>query len=189
MIAIAESLLREIRALQHKKTRLLIAVDGRCAAGKSTLAELLQKTLSCGVIHMDHFFLRPCQRTDERLREPGGNVDRERFAGEVLAPLARGLDFSYRPYDCRRMDFGAPIAVPAHAICIVEGAYSCHPELRDRYDLRVFLSVEPEEQLERIRRRNGDARVAEFQQKWIPLEERYFALCRVREHCDLLYTT
>ena len=70
--------------------RLLVAVEGGSASGKTTLAALLARVYDCSVFHMDDFFLRPEQRTGERLAEPGGNVDRERFAEEVLRPLTGG---------------------------------------------------------------------------------------------------
>lgn len=189
MEKIVESVLRNIEAIKQEKPHLLIAIDGRCAAGKTTLAARLQEVLACNVIPMDHFFLRPEQRTSERLREPGGNIDYERFLEEALLPLTRGEDFSYRPYDCRCQDFGEAISIQAKAVNIIEGSYSCHPALRNRYDLRIFLSVDPEEQLWRIRQRNGDALVADFKGKWIPLEEQYFLLCRIREQCDLYCQT
>ncbi|MBS7324987.1 MAG: (d)CMP kinase, partial [Angelakisella sp.] len=37
----------------------VIALDGRAAAGKSTLAAALAETLQAAVIHMDDFFLPP----------------------------------------------------------------------------------------------------------------------------------
>ena len=73
------ALLRRIRALAAAQPRVLVAIDGRCTAGKTTLAASLQAQLECNVFHMDDFFLRPEQRTPERLRQPGGNVDFERF--------------------------------------------------------------------------------------------------------------
>ena len=64
---------------------------------------------------MDHFFLRPEQRTPERLRTPGENVDHERFLEEVLCPLRAGRVFWYRPFDCsvqpaRRSGKGAGVS-------------------------------------------------------------------------------
>ena len=41
---------------------------------------------------MDDFFLRPEQRRPERFAEPGGNVDRERFAAEVLVHTGPAFD-------------------------------------------------------------------------------------------------
>jgi uridine kinase len=166
---------------------MLIAIDGRCAAGKTTLAARLQELILCNVIHMDHFYLRPLQRTAERLNEPGGNVDYERFLEEVLLPLKGSGDFSYRPYDCQSQGFGESVYINANAVNVVEGSYSCHPALRGYYDLRIFLSVSPEEQKRRIRQRNGDAQAADFINKWIPLEEQYFLSYNVQENCDLCY--
>lgn len=96
------ALLLRIRALAAALPRVLVAIDGRCAAGKTTLAASLQAQLACNVFHMDDFFLRPEQRTPERLRQPGGNVDFERFLTEVLRPLRDGAPVTYRPYDCER---------------------------------------------------------------------------------------
>ena len=136
---------------------------------------------------MDHFFLRPEQRTEERFAEPGGNVDRERFLDEVLLPLRAGKPFSYRPFDCHTLSLAAPISVPPAALYVIEGSYSCHPALREHYGLTVFLDVSPEEQLRRIRIRNGPEGARRFAERWIPLEERYFAVFDVRGHCTLRY--
>ncbi|MEI3593674.1 MAG: DUF3842 family protein [Lachnospiraceae bacterium] len=57
----------------------IIAIDGRCAAGKTTLAARLAKELGGDVIHMDDFFCRLTLRTQERRSEPGGNVHYERI--------------------------------------------------------------------------------------------------------------
>lgn len=163
---------------------LLVAIDGRCASGKSTLGEQLHRQHGWPVIHMDDFFLRPEQRTQARYAVPGENIDHERFEAEVLRPLHRDGCAAYRPFDCGAMALGALVAVPAAPVVLVEGSYACHPALRPYYDLRVFLTVPPQEQLRRIRARNGEyARV--FQEKWIPLEESYFSACRVAEQCEL----
>lgn len=180
-----KAVLRKIKALSRINQHLLIAIDGRCAAGKSTLAAHLQDSLNCNVITMDHFFLRSEQRTSERLREPGGNVDRERFLDEVLKPLMQGKAFSYRPFDCHRQVYGEAILVPAKSINIIEGSYSCHPALREQYDFRIFLTIDVAEQLRRIRQRNGESGAERFRDIWIPLEEQYFSFYRVQEQCDI----
>lgn len=38
---------------------LVVAIDGRCAAGKSSFAQKLQEETGCNVVSMDHFFLPP----------------------------------------------------------------------------------------------------------------------------------
>lgn len=93
-----------IKNAKKPEQRWLIAIDGRCAAGKTTLASLLQNEIGCTVFHMDDFFLRPEQRTPERLSTPGGNVDDERFLSEVLLPLKSGAEWiAFRAFDCSSM--------------------------------------------------------------------------------------
>ena len=145
----------------------------------------LQAQLACNVFHMDDFFLRPEQRTPERLRQPGGNVDFERFLTEVLRPLRDGAPVTYRPYDCRTQQLCAPVHAEARPVNLIEGSYSCHPALWDLYDLHVFLSVSPEEQRRRIAVRNGEKMLPMFTNVWIPMEEAYFAQFRVAERADL----
>lgn len=181
-----EEALALIEAARAEKERLIVAIDGPCASGKTTLAASLAGILACPVIHMDHFFLRPEQRTPERLLEPGGNLDRERFAEEVLHPLSKGISFAYRPLICRTMTLGEPIEVPASPVILVEGSYSCHPDLRDTYDLRLFSSVDPDEQKRRLLAREGEAKCKVFKEKWIPMENTYFQACAVPDCCHVL---
>lgn len=166
---------------------LLIAIDGRCGAGKTTLASRLKEKTGCNVIHMDHFFLRPQQRSEERLREPGGNVDYERFLEEVMVPFSQGQNFSYRRYDCKKGVFSEQVPVNPGELTVVEGSYSCHPRLWDYYAIRVFLDVEKKEQLRRIGCREGEEALARFRDIWIPLEERYFDAYKIREKCDFYF--
>lgn len=189
MDKIVFALLSRIAKLHSKQRQMLLAIDGRCAAGKTTLAANLQAKTGCVVLHMDHFFLQPDQRTEERLRQPGGNVDYERFQREVLLQLKEGRPFSYRPFDCHRLEMGQPIQIVPTPLAIVEGSYSCHPRLWDFYDLRIFLTIHPQEQLRRIEKRNGRAEVVPFQDKWIPMEETYFTAYSIQERCDFRFQT
>ena len=187
------AVLQAVQALPQGRQPLIVALDGRCASGKTTLAALLQQQTGCSVVHMDHFFLRPEQRTRERLEQPGGNVDYERFLAELLEPLRAGKDCSYRPYDCKQQKLAEPVAVRQRKLIVVEGSYSCHPTLWERYDLHVFLTVNPQEQLRRIERRNGPQGLEMFRQRWIPLEERYFSdllmlTCITLKGCSAIFT-
>lgn len=173
------------KALTGKK-QILVAIDGPCASGKTTFAESLSQRLACPVIHMDHFFLRPEQRTPERLAEAGGNIDRERFMTEVLTPLREGRSFAYRPFVCSTMSLGEPITVERSPVILIEGSYSCHPDLRDAYDLLLFTSISPVEQEKRLLAREGEAKLAVFKAKWIPMEEAYFKGFDIASHCHVL---
>lgn len=162
-----------------------VAIDGPCASGKSTLGEELSQIYSCPLIHMDDFFLRPEQRTEERLSQPGGNVDYERFLQEVLLPLTRQETACYRPWRCRMGGFDAPVTLPPCPLVVVEGSYSLRPDLRDHYQLRVWVEAPMEERLGRLAQRGGPGCLERFRTMWIPLENRYFDSCRVKECCQL----
>lgn len=180
---------KRIETLCERKDLVLAAIDGRCGSGKSTLAAALAERMPVNVFHMDDFYLRPEQRTEERFQEPGGNVDYERFEQEVMMPLRKGTAFSYRPFDCRTFTLAESVEVVPAVVNIIEGSYSCRPTLYSFYDLRIFLTVDPEEQIRRIRKRNGEEKAKMFQKRWIPLEEQYFAQVPVQERCDMTFDT
>ena len=181
-----DDLLAAILALTQRKARVLVALDGRYASGKTTLANALEARFGWSVVHLDDFFLRPEQRTSERYATPGGNVDHERFLKEVLLPLREGKAARYRPFDCHTQRLAEETTVQPAAVTVVEGAYACHPAFWEYYDLRAFLTVGKEEQLRRIRERNGEAQLAVFREKWIPLEEAYIAAFSIPQRCDVL---
>lgn len=170
--------------LQEKE--ILLAIDGGSAAGKTTLGKLLEQRYACNVFHMDDFFLRPMQRTKERLAEPGGNVDRERFYEEVLKRLVEKKEVTYRRYDCKTMSLLEPVTVAPTRLTVVEGAYSMHPLLSDCYDYSVFLEIDEETQKERIMKRNTPEMAERFFKEWILLEREYFKKLHVKERCDMV---
>lgn len=166
--------------------RAVIAVDGRCASGKTTLSADLAETIGAGVVHMDDFFLPAALRTPERLQEPGGNVHYERFRTDVMPYLQNAEAFSYPRFDCSIMAISGRREVAASPFRIVEGAYSCHPELKDYMTLRVFSDVAPKEQQRRILSRDGTDAWEQFRTRWIPMEERYFKAFAIREKADIV---
>lgn len=184
-----QTILRSIKQTDHPKRPYIIAIDGRCGAGKSTIAARLAEELNATLFHMDDYFLRPEQRTPERFSTPGENIDHERFLEEVLIPLKEGRTITYSPYSCTTQTLLDPITVTPADIVIVEGSYALHPTLRAYYDLRVFLTLFPREQEARIRARNGDAIWPMFKNRWIPMEEAYHIYCEVEKFSDLILWT
>ena len=164
----------EIDRLLSTRDRVLVAIDGKCTSGKTTLSGKLAALYDCNLFHMDDFFLQPHQRTPERFAEVGGNVDYERFMEEVLLPLKAGKPFSYRPFDCKSLTFSPPVAVQPKQLTIIEGSYSHHPYFENPYDLKVMLTVSEELQRSRILERPAFLH-QRFFDTWIPLENRYFA--------------
>ena len=129
------------------------------------------------------------QGTPERLREPGGNVARERFAEEVLTPLSHGeKTLSCRRFDCSTQTLLEPKTFAVSPVVLVEGAYSMHPALRAFYDFAAFLSIDPQLQRARILQRNGEDGLRRFEERWIPLENRYFSALGVVAACRFQLT-
>lgn len=178
------NLIEQRLALCEARSCFIVAIDGRCGSGKTTLSKWLSERLHCPVVHMDDFFLPLEKRTEERLAKAGENIDHERFLEEVLAPLKEGNTGRFCPFDCATMQFGKEKSVSGNLI-IVEGSYSCHPSLWEQYDLRVFCDVDAAEQMKRITERNGQEWAQIFKERFIPLEEKYFATFHIKEQCDI----
>ncbi|MGO5163200.1 ECF transporter S component [Fusicatenibacter saccharivorans] len=187
-IAMASELSGIIRRILTERERIVIAIDGRCGSGKTTLGRELQEIWDGNLFHMDDFYLQKEQRTEERYEEPGGNVDYKRFEQEVLVPLKKCETVFYRPYYPPKWSFLETAEIAPCRANIVEGTYSCHERLEAYYDLKVFLTIDPIEQIQKIEKRNGSEKAVEFQKKWIPLEELYFEKCRTRSRCDVCFT-
>ena len=180
------SVLQQAAKILGEKETCVIAIDGRAAAGKTTLSKDLQAVMEAEIIQMDDFFLPVALRTAERFAEAGGNVHRERFAEEVLPCVGKKEPFSYRIFDCGLMDYNGRKEIGIAHVRIVEGSYSQHPALGRYADITVFAHVEADLQMARIRERNGEKMAEMFRTRWIPLEEAYFAAYDVAAKADIL---
>lgn len=179
-------LFQAIDALLRTKPRIVVALDGCSGSGKSTWSDFLHQVYGGNLFHMDDFFLRPEQRTETRLAEPGGNIDYERFGAEIVAGLDSNKPFGYRRYDCRTQTLGEPIKVNPDRFNLIEGVYSHHPKLSGRYDLKVFLRMSEGDQHARVLARSGPALYRRFVNEWIPMENRYFSVMQIAENSDLI---
>ena len=166
----------------------LIVIDGPCGSGKSTLAGLLARLYQTAPIPMDDFFLPFEMRTPERLGQPGGNVHYERFEQEVLDRLEAGKPVRWNRFNCSDGTL-SPREIPAADVIVIEGSYSHHPALREKLiqlnALLVYLSVDGEEQLRRIEKRDPSLRHM-FETRWIPLEKNYFEAYDIQGTADLV---
>ena len=165
---------------------ILVAIDGRCGSGKTTLGEYLKGQLDCNLFHMDDFFLTQQLRTPERLLEIGGNVDYQRFYQEVLKSVQEKKSIIYRPYNCSLGKIEGEVEIPYKRLNIIEGSYSLHPFFREPYQLKFFLRISEEEQIRRVRLRNGDQMLERFLGEWIPKENIYFEQFKIRENSIII---
>lgn len=166
----------------------LLAIDGRCGSGKSTLAEFLAGQLGCRVVHTDDFYLPLAARCTNWQEQPGANIDFIRLRNEVLQPLLRGETALYNAYSCAAGAFLPSKPFAAAPLTILEGSYSLHPALQTDFAVRVFVTCPPDVQAVRLRAREG-IRYANFAQRWIPLEEGYFAAHDPAARCNFVLDT
>lgn len=184
--AIYFPLLYEVEKRLLASKPVLMAIDGPCGGGKSSLAALLAELFPCRVLHMDDYYLPLEQRAPGWEETPCGNMDLERFLKEALLPATRGEPIACRPYNCRKGQLSEAELLPAAPLTVVEGSYSQHPLLTLHYDFKVFLYCRPEEQLARLERRES-ARLEAYRQRWIPLEKAYYQTFRIVSRCDLCF--
>jgi uridine kinase len=170
-----------------RRKRTVLAIDGAAASGKTTLASFLAEKYGAEIVHMDDFFLPRKRKTEARLSEPDCNIDRERFLAEVLPFINSAEPFSYGRYDCSLGKVESNALIGSSLLVIVEGVYSLSHYFRENYDIKIMLTVEKETQLARLRERCEAWQYENFLNIWLPLEERYFSLCRIENACDMVF--
>jgi uridine kinase len=178
-----------------------VGVDGFSAAGKSTMAdELAAMVTGQG---------RPCLRADlddfkrpRAQRPPGpegfyrGGYDLDAIRTFLLAPLGPGgnRQVRLRFFDQRRQ---APFPdevqpVPADAVVIADGGCLLRPELRDRWDFRIFVEIDFDLVLARGAARDAawmdsaEAAAEHYRNYYIPAERLYDAEADPHAHADVI---
>lgn len=177
---------KEINNLLNSKSLVVISIDGKSASGKSTLAEALNEIYDCNIFKMDDFFLTPALRTEERLKEVGGNVDYLRFNKEIIQGILSQKNFNYNKYNCMNNSFNKSEEIRTKELNIIEGCYSMHPTLINYYDFKIFLDISYEDQIKRILKRNGKEKLQRFVDEWIPKENKYFNEMKIKDKADLI---
>ena len=178
-----------ITARLKQQPSVLVALDGRCGSGKTTLAAQLAERFPQSItLHTDDFYLPPPQRVTGWERIPCANMHLERLRAEAVAPARAGRVVCYKAYSCREGAYLPPQVLGPAPLVIVEGSYSHHPLLTGYETLRVFLTCAKEEQTRRLQAREGE-RYANFAARWVPLEEGYFVQYHIAETADFVVDT
>ena len=71
------------------KDRVIVAIDGRCASGKTTVGTRLAELLCADIIHIDDYYLPMSERCENWKDIIAGNIDIERLKSEVLANILK----------------------------------------------------------------------------------------------------
>lgn len=182
-----------------------VAIDGRTAAGKTTLADELVAPIERQGrpvirIEIDDFH-RPLAERRRRTELPlwqrsfFDSYDHPAVRAALL-PLGPGGDRRYR-----RAQFDSfhdvPISEPsqvasADAVVVIDGVYMFRPELDDLWDVRIFVDIDAADSLRRGPPRDQawvgsiEAAAQRYLTTYIPAEEYYIGLFRPQEHADVV---
>ena len=97
--------------LANAAAPVVLALDGRCGSGKTTMAAALAEQFPDSIVlHTDDFYLPPADRVPGWEQTPCANMDLARLRDEVLAPARAGKPVLYRAYSCR--EGACPYAIP-----------------------------------------------------------------------------
>jgi uridine kinase len=112
----------------------------------------------------------------------------------VLEQLRHRGVAEWRPFDWEADDWDGdvvplaeePIVATAGSLVILEGAYSCRPELHDVLDLRVLLDTPRDVRRQRLLEREGEAYRSDWEARWTVAEEYYFGTVMPPSRFDLV---
>jgi uridine kinase len=174
--------------------RVLVAVDGVGASGKTTFAARLADRLRPRpviVLHVDDFF-RPSADRHARGRHSAEGFwldayDYDALVTGTLVPLATGGSGLYRPAS---FDPAAdatvepdPVEAARDALVLVEGTFLHRDELLRFWDFSIYLDVPFEEATRRMVRRDGEHRPTE---RYVGGQLLYFAAASPWERASLV---
>jgi uridine kinase len=189
------------RLMDDRNAPFLIALDGGSGSGKSTIASLVGEELGAALIPSDDFFAADITDAEWDLRTPemraGGAIDWRRLRREALEPLLAAKPAKWRRFDFEagalpngtyrmRTDF---VAREPRTVIVLEGAYSCRPELADLIDLSVLIDAPLKVRHERLARREDKTFVNSWHARWDAAEEYYFTKIRPGSSFDLVVAT
>jgi uridine kinase len=171
-----------------------VGIDGVSAAGKTTFADELASFVDAPVLRASFDdFHRP--RAERYARGEGPDsyyedtFDAAAFRRELLDPFARGEPIRTAIFDdVHDVSIkGSPTPVPAGAVLVVDGVWLHKPELRDGFDLTVWLEADRKIALARAIERDGLRE--RYLNRYYPGETRYLEEVEPARLADLVVDT
>jgi uridine kinase len=184
--------IREVERYAHeRRTSLLIALDGRSGAGKSTVSDKIASRIGAVVVSSDDFYTGGTF-DDWASRSPQEKaalcIDWKRLRTDVLEPLLSGNSATWRSFDWKTWEGLSEhtFSCKPASIIIIDGVYSTRPELADLIDISILVRLPDRIRLERVRNREKEPFLARWHAVWDEAEEYYFTNIRPPSSFDLV---
>lgn len=153
-----DDILATIDGLRVEKSRIVVAIDGRGGAGKSSLARALVERLPKSA-HIEHdWFHLPKEHVVGAHR-----FDHQRLISEVILPFRSSAPkLTFLRYNWGYLAgiqdafHETPIAIEDKEILVIEGCETLHQSLVPYLDLTIWVDTDPKVSLERGMRRDID---------------------------------
>lgn len=179
-MASIKDIIQKITELLERKKTILVAIDGRGGAGKSTLAKNLHKEFSnLTIVSLDDFYLPQV-----------GLPDLERVLKQVIIPLKNNQTTKYQRYDWGTKKLEEWHKVSQNQIIIFEGMTALHDSIRPNFDLTIWVECPADIAHERgIQRDKNLYKVdteKDWQNLWIPKEEKYIKEVNPQSKADVV---
>lgn len=158
---------------------LIVALDGRSAAGKTMLAAALGERLDAGVIEGDDFYIGGVA---VRAEPPAAMVaactdwQHQRL---VLDLLRSGREASWNAFDWEAFDGRERTELTVMSpkpIIILEGVYAARPELADLIDIAIMVRADEGVRESRLLARQDHT--GPWEKQWHAAEDYYFEFVR-----------
>jgi len=184
--------IREIeRYAQKRETSLLVALDGRSGAGKSTVSEKIAGRVGAVVVSSDDFYTGGTfdDWASRSSKEKAALcIDWKRLRAEVLEPLLSGNSATWRAFDWKTW-----VGLSEHtfsckpaSIIIIDGVYSTRPELADLIDISILVQLPDDIRRDRLKKRENEPFLARWHAVWDEAEEFYFTNIRPPSLFDMV---
>jgi uridine kinase len=181
-----------------------VAIDGRSAAGKTTLADelaglLINQGRAVIRVSVDDFRAPPDARYARGIESPEGyyfdSCDLALLRARLLEALGPGGNLRYVTASSdREADVASPQEhlAPAKSIALIDGVFLFRPGLNEYWDYRIFVDADIEETLRRAQERDiawmgsHEEVLTRYQRRYVPGEDMYIAAVNPRSLADVV---
>lgn len=154
---------------------LLISIDGRAGAGKSTLAKRISEEFSdCEIIHMDDLYRG-------WLLTLGSSLTRELIS--IVEQLSEGGNITYSKFDWKKMEIGETISFSPPKILVIEGVGSGQSAISAVVDIKVWIDIDIQTGFKRVIERDGLG-IKKEMESFLLDQEAHFTAEQTQERSD-----